>query len=93
MKKLNHRGRRARRDKNGKRLKAQHARGKGIPLPMLSARPKLPRGFQKRISALSASSSVILLSSSPKDPEKERFFSSKGEKNHKPQRPGRTQRG
>jgi hypothetical protein len=73
IKNLNHRGRRARRDKNGQRLKAQEVREKRVPFPTLPGRPKLPRGFQKRTSALSASSLFILLSSSPEDSEKKRF--------------------
>jgi len=92
-KKLNHRGRRARRDKTGKGLKAQRAREQAAPFSTLPKRPKLLRGFQKRTSAVSASSSVTLFSSSGQDPEKERLLFPKGEKNHKPQRSGRTQRG
>jgi hypothetical protein len=91
-KKLNHRGRRAHRDKNGKRLKAQGAREQAAPFPTFPGRSTLPRGFQKTISAISASSSFILVSSSVEDTEKERLLFPKGEKNHKPQRSGRTQR-
>jgi hypothetical protein len=69
-KKLNHRGRRARRDKIGKRLKAQRAREQAVPFPTLPKMPTLLRGFQKRNSAVSASSSVTLFSSSGQDPEK-----------------------
>jgi hypothetical protein len=74
IKTVNRRGRRARRDKSGQRLKAQDAREKAAPFSMIPRRTKLPRGFQKMISALSASSWVILLFSSAEDPGKERFL-------------------
>jgi hypothetical protein len=67
-KKFNHRGRRARRDKNNQRLKAKGAREKAVPFPALPGNLKLPRGVHGKISALSASSSFILWSSSAEDP-------------------------
>jgi hypothetical protein len=73
-KKLNRRGRRARRVQNGQKLKGQRGRGKAGLFPTLSARPKMARGFQKMNSALSASSSVIFLPSSAEDTGKERFL-------------------
>ena len=42
---------------------------------------------------LSASSSAILLSSSGEDKEKESLLFPEGDKNHKPQKAGRTQSG
>jgi hypothetical protein len=76
LKKLNHRGRRARRGKNGLRLKAQECMGISS-ISNASLKAKTAKGFQKMISALSASSSVIFLSSSAEVTEKERFSSPK----------------
>jgi hypothetical protein len=68
-------------------------RKKEVSFLMFSGRPKFPMASRKRISACSASSSGILLSSWTEGAEEERFYYPRGEKNHKPQRSGRTQRG
>jgi len=73
-KKLNHRGRRARRDKNGRMLQARAARKKGSQFSTPPEKPKIERDFQIMISALSAVSSFIRLFSSAEYPEKERFL-------------------
>jgi hypothetical protein len=56
-----------------KATKGSRTRGKGktAPFQSLPENLKLPRGVHRRDSALSASSSVILLSSSAEDLEKE----------------------
>jgi len=66
---------------------------KGVPFPTVSGNPKISRDFQKKTSAFSASSSFILLFSGAEDPGKKRAWFPKGEKDHKPQKSGRTQRG
>jgi hypothetical protein len=76
-KKLNRRDRRARRGKNGQRLKIQDARKEADHFPTLPGRPKLPRDFQKRISAFSASSLFILLFSSQRTHGKRELDSQK----------------
>jgi len=82
----------------GKRPKSQGIMKKNVPSPTVSGNAKLSRDFQKKTSAFSASafsasSRLILLFPCAEDPGKERALFPKGEKDHKPQRSGRGQRG
>jgi hypothetical protein len=94
IKKLNRRGRGARRGKNGPKLETQHARGITSPLSTLSGRSKKrPIVFRK---APLRSLPPPQLSSCPDSwsiMRKKDFDFPKREKNRKPQRAGRTQRG
>jgi hypothetical protein len=77
----------------GKRPKSQGIMKKDVPSPTVSGSAKLSRDFQKKTSAFSASSRFILLFPCAEDPGEERALFPKGEKDHKPQRSGRAQRG
>jgi hypothetical protein len=62
---------RARRDKRDKA--SSGGKGKRSPSPKIYGKPKQPRCFQKRLSAISASSPFSVWSSSAQVPEKETF--------------------
>jgi hypothetical protein len=84
----------------GTMAKAQGPGCKGRNGPIFNAPRKAkkpPRGFQERISALSASSSVIfyylLVLIRGGYEERKIFIPQTGKNNHQPQKAGRTQRG
>jgi hypothetical protein len=81
---MNRRGRRARRGNHRQRLKTHEARKETDPFPKLPGCQSPEKGFHEIIPALSIYSSMIFLSLSMENTEKERIFFPEKENSHTP---------